>query len=222
MLLCGHNHHLGRKAELAVNIYQSWNRILFSFTKVDQSTGIGLPGAVFELRTGDGQAAVAESDACGKVQFEVQPCSTYHLTELSAPFNYARNERVFNVQVDQDGCVFFDYEPVVCPIVISNVPSGVRGTLVVTNYDTATGLRIPNAVFVLSLNGRAVQTLSAGLDGSVMFSQLSPGTYQLSQSVPSTGYGVNSSVWTVVVDNVGNVTVNSTPYYNFPVFNTRL
>ena len=104
---------------------------VFTFYIIDESTGLGIPGAVFELTPVNGCAepnvvngcgATEISDADGIVRFPAERCTVYTLTEISLPAAYIANTRSYRVMTDRCGCLFVDCKPVQC-LVITGVPS---------------------------------------------------------------------------------------------------
>ena len=100
---------------------------VFSFTKLDETTGLGIPGAVFELRPtngSEGAAMTVISNADGFVQFPVEPCIVYQLTEITPAAGYSASGRSYQVMLDSRGCLFIDCEPV-AQFVITNTSTAV-------------------------------------------------------------------------------------------------
>lgn len=80
----------------------------FCFYKLARDSGIGLPGATFELKSPDGAVLTGVSSADGLIYFTVEACVEYVLTEMTPPDGYAATGAQFTILVDMCGRLFVD------------------------------------------------------------------------------------------------------------------
>lgn len=191
---------------------------LLSVFKVDRNTGIGLPGAVFELRSSCGVPLTSVSDAMGLVQFSIIPCTDYILREISPPEGYAPITNSFRIFLNACGCLFVNGDPIK-RFVLLNRKTVITGSFTATKVNILTGLPLAGAGFTLSLNGQIIATATSTSEGAVSFTNLEPGTYQLTEGIVPSGYQPAPETLTVIVDANGNVSINNMPANGFRLTN---
>lgn len=188
---------------------------MFAFRKLDALTEIPLAGAEFQLSQNGTVVAAATSDTEGLVDFGVLEPDSYQLTESVTPSGYLPNGTIYQVVAGADGSITvegtaldgFRLENVRLPGFSFIKTSGV------------TGMVLADAVFELRQNGTLIQTSTSDISGSVSFSSLLPGSYQLTEIVSPPGYLPNSSIYQVAVSSSGSVIIDGVPYQEFGVVN---
>ena len=82
------------------------------------------------------------------------------------------------------------------------------------------GSAIPNAEFELThLGGGFVQSATSAIDGSVNFTDIAPGFYEMQETLTPGGYISNNAVYAVNVDFFGNVLIDGVDASQFIVYN---
>ena len=190
----------------------------FTFTKIDAATGLPLAGATFQLTSG-GSVFTATSNAAGIVNFgPLALNSTYTLQEIEAPDGYLPNSSTYTVAVSSDGVTTIDGQPIV-GYTISNTPAT---DLAFLKVDATTGLPLANAVFALAQGASIIDIVVSNDAGVVDFGIQPVGNYTMTEIVPPAGYGPNITVYSVVIDSSGGITINGIPLANFSVPNTAI
>ena len=173
--------------------------------KVNSTTGADVAGAVFELVNCCGCAVTAVTNAAGIAVFNVCPCNVYVLREVTAPAGFIPNDTVYCVEVD--ACRRIIVNGVVTnQITVENTP--ITGSFSAIKINAVTGAPLAGAVYTLSQNGTTISSTVSTAAGAVAFSGLAPGTYQLVETTPPTGFQTNTHVYTVIVALDGAVTID--------------
>jgi uncharacterized surface anchored protein len=191
-------------------------RFSFSITKVDAITGQVLPGAIFGLYSGGVLVAEALSNPNGTLTFNNIPPGGYTLQEIVPPPGYLPNPTVYSVAVNIDGTITINGFPAE-GFTIPNQPFVFKFSI--RKVDAATGAPLTGGLFGLFQGGTLIAEAVAGFDGIITFGGISSGTYTLRELVPPPGYAPNPSVFTVVVDVNGFVTIDGTPSGDFVIGN---
>ena len=181
----------------------------FTLKKNDSANNAGLGGAVFSLSMNGQIVRDAISDASGSLTFNGLKPGTYELTETTPPTGYQRNPTPRQVVVDVHGNVTIDGVPANNTI-IYNTPLS-TAHLSFTKTDASTGLPLAGAAFELS-NGSMVVSKA---NGAVDFGPLPAGTYTLKETSSPDGYTADQSIYTVVVSDDGNITIDGKPLSQF-------
>lgn len=168
-----------------------------------------MPGVGFTLYEDGTAISTVYSQALGIVDFGPLAFGTYTLRETVPPIDYEPNLNIYNVIVSSDGTTINGQPD--DGFVITNVPSGPSpGDFVLSfskynsSYDPVSG-----ATFTLYDNGTAIASATSGIDGTVNFGTLGPGTYTMVETASPPGYAPNSTVYTVRVDAIGIVTIDN-------------
>lgn len=194
---------------------------LFSFYKVDASTGAGLPNAEFALESPGGLTLTGVSDALGLVQFPIAPCTRYILTETAPPAGYAPLGASFQIFMDACGRLFVDGR-LTGRFVLSDGKLPVAGSFAAVKVNILTGLPLEGAEFTLSADGQTVATAVSTGAGDVAFSDVAPGAYRLEETVTPPGFQPSEALAVNVAED-GAATINGLPADGFrlpnvPVF----
>jgi len=191
---------------------------LFSFTvtKIDSLTSLPVAGAVFELSRNGTALGTATSSAAGLVTFAGLASGAYTMTETVTPTGYNPNPTVYSVVVAANGSVTIN-GVISTEVEIPNTP---LVTFLFTKIDADTELPLAGATFQLSQGGTPVDTATSSVTGAVSFENLAIGTYTLTEIVTPDGYEENTTVYTVVVDAAGTITVNGVVVEDFTIGNT--
>lgn len=71
-----------------------------------------------------------------------------------------------------------------------------------------TGEPIPGASYAIYKNGKVVETVTSGADGSLNFSSITPGCYQLEEVSAASGFQLDDQVHRIIVEPSGNVIID--------------
>lgn len=185
------------------------------FYKIDAETGAGLPGALFEIRSSGVIIASAYSEMNGRVCFDQLPPGTYVLAEVAPPPGYQPVQQQFIVTIDDMGNAYIDGIPAQ-DFRIANIRESVNpGSFTAIKIDTDSGERLSGAVYSLTSGGTVIATAVSDFAGRVTFSQLPPGAYVLTEVQAPPGYIPVQTSYTVIVSEIGTVTIDGIPANNF-------
>ena len=200
------------------NKYRNVSLVIY---KINSVTEVGIPGAVFELtacnaRDGcnacNGSTSIGTTDSNGLSIFYIEPCNTYMLREIDPPVGYAPTDHVFNIHVDACDCIFVD-GVLTSQLIIRNTPLLAAFTAIKVNI--IDGAPLPGATYILFLNSLEIASTVSNATGQVSFTNLSPGTYELVETIPPPGFQTNAERLTVVVAQDGSVTIMDQPANGF-------
>lgn len=190
-----------------------------TINKTDSVSGTGLAGAVFELIACNGFACGGTTDSNGLLIFFILTCNTYMLREVSPPQGYAPVDHVFNICVDACSCIFAD-GILTDRIDIADTVAAASFTAVKVNIEN--GMPLAGSLYTLYSGTTPVASASSTDTGSVTFSSLSPGTYELVETTPPPGFQSNPSRLPVEVAPNGSVTIVGEPANGFRLTNVPL
>ncbi len=206
--------HLHSKLNLFETVLQP---ISFSFLKLDTSTGRGLGGAVFALLDLEGeQIATATSRPDGRVTFFNVDKGNYTLTELQAPTGYYYGLGMFPVQVISRNNITIIGQPA-ADFRAYNTP---YSDLTVLKVDDV-GQPLAGGVFQL-VGPDSTLTLTTGTDGTAVFPRLEPGTYELTETQPPSGFQGDTTPHTVEVQYGGGMLIDDVEATSLTVTNTPI
>ena len=168
-------------------------------TKVNALTGHLLKGAEFSLTsTKDSkQSFVTVSDEEGKAYFKDIPVGTYELVETKAPrgFNEDKTPRTIEIVENRDGQATVKETVLNVPTIplIPLEPSKAVGSLKVNKINGSTGHLLEGAEFKLVSHVTGEEfTATTDETGSVLFSGLALGTYELTETKAPLGFKLDS------------------------------
>ena len=148
--------------------------------KIDAETGLGLQGAVFEIRTGEGtiirQNEVTDQQGYVKVDGLIE--GSYIVRETKAPNGYMLD--------DSDHHVVLRSGQTEVVLIENTKPGG----LVIYKIDAATKQPLEGAVFQLyDINDTPIGApVKTGKDGYARWADLTPGQYQVEEITAPDGY----------------------------------
>lgn len=87
-----------------------------------------------------------------------------------------------------------------------NQPEDVSFTIYVRNC--VTGEPISGASYAICKNGKVIETVTSGTDGSLNFSSIMPGCYQLAEVSAADGYQLDDKVHQIIVEPNGKVIID--------------
>ncbi|MDL2280663.1 hypothetical protein LJC10_02245 [Selenomonadales bacterium OttesenSCG-928-I06] len=191
-----------------------------TFCKIDGRSKRRLPGAVFELTSKDGAVKRAVSDYKGRVTFCIVPYERYALTEVEPPNGYSPNSFTYYITVSSSGKLYVNG---VCTsqLFIPNVIDRENFRFTINKIDSVTGAPLAGGEFTLYQNGSIVSTVVSNVNGGALFTDLKPGVYTMIETQSPYGYQRNPTVYTVVVDAFGKVTINGQTAQGFTVTNAE-
>ncbi len=189
--------------------------------KIDVADYSTLQGAIFELRNADGSVADTQTtDANGVINFANIKPGTYTLVETKAPDGYKLPSINYAVEVDKNGVVKVNgtvYETIV---ICNEQEKEVNGNLKLNKVDSYDNSVLPGAVFELrNEDGTVADTQTTDANGTLSFADIKPGTYTLAETKAPDGYELSTTVYNVVVDSKGVVSVDGTPSESITVKN---
>ncbi|MFV0560738.1 MAG: SpaA isopeptide-forming pilin-related protein [Enterococcus sp.] len=186
--------------------------------------GTALAGAEFSLEGGSlTEPITATSTAEGEVSFSepLEP-GTYTLTETKAPTGFTNTDGPWTVVIGTDksvvitdkdgkevysGTAAFDAEEQVFTISGPTIVNTIKDFELIVNKKDQDGNALTGATF--QLEGENYQQTVVGTDSSQFtFTELRPGTYELTETVTPEGFQGLEGTITVVIDENGNVTID--------------
>lgn len=188
-----------------------------SFTKIDSISRLPVAGATFAILQNGVEIKRASSNAAGQIDFGSLVPGDYTLSEVSPTPGYLSQTTIYPVVVTSSGEVMVNGMDIQS-FQVTNTPFPNFSLTKINNG----GLPLENAVFTLSQNGTVIQTQTTDQNGIATFLSLSPGTYQLEETVPPPGYQSNATINTIVVSETGMITVNGSSVDNVTITNTPL
>lgn len=175
-------------------------------TKVNALTGHLLKGAEFTLTSieDDKQSFVTTSNEEGKAYFKNIPVGTYDLVETKAPSGFKKDttSRKIEIVENKDGKATVKETVLNMPTIplIPLEPSKPVGSLKVNKINGITGHLLEGAEFKLvsPVTGEEF-TATTDATGSVLFSGLALGTYELTETKAPLGFKLDSLPQTVEI-----------------------
>lgn len=179
----------------------------FTAVKQNSATGAPLAGAVFELREGTMVIGTTTSDSNGLVAFENILPGTYTLVETVVPPGFTATQTRYTVVVSEDGSITINNLPAT-GYILGNTPFASTPSITITTVDTQTQLPLAGAVFSLTSGIGTVLQKTTDSTGMVVFNNLAPGSYTLTETSAPVGYLPNTTVYQIFVTNNGSVTID--------------
>ena len=158
--------------------------------KVEAGTGLPLAGAVFEVKTPEGDTlGTYGSDTQGRVRLSLKESGTYVVTEVTPPAYYlpaAEPTQTVTVRYGE-----------VARLTFANAP---YGDLRLEKLDAADGRGLPGArVQIRHIESGATYTGLTEAAGVCRFESLRPGAYEIRELAAPAGYNLDPQVYTVNV-----------------------
>ena len=156
-----------------------------SILKTDSVTGAALAGAHFKLTDSSG-AILKEGDtgSDGTLTFTGIPIGIYYLTETAAPNGYVLDSTPVTVEITTGGQTVSK--------TFVNTPA--VGSIVITKTDSATGATLPGVHFKLAdANGSTIKEGDTDSNGTLSFTNVPLGNYQLIETATVDGYVLDST-----------------------------
>ena len=186
--------------------------------KTDALTGAPLAGAVFELLQNGTAVQSVSTGNDGSAKFSSISPGTYTLVETRQPPGYRPITQEYSIVVYEDGSVKVD-GVLTDTLQIQNDP--LLSNVSFTKIDAQTGSPLAGAVFEILEDQTAVAQAVSDTAGKVDFGELPQGTFTVREVEPPDGYAPITSIFTVIVDAEGNVTIDGAPAEEFTVPNMR-
>ena len=82
------------------------NKNGLTFNVVDNNTGYGIDGAIFELKQNGKTVSVATSKLGGTIKFKTVFPGNYILSQLTAPEGYIKDNKNYNIFIDRNYILF--------------------------------------------------------------------------------------------------------------------
>ena len=154
------------------------------------SIGISLPGAHFSIRTADGGPNWTDTfitGADGTYRIALPRAGTYIITEEKAPDGYV-------IDVDGFGNNQITVEVAKGENKTIEVPNDKKGALIIIKRDAQDKSHLPGATFeVTNIDTHEKKSGVTGADGSVTFTDLTPGDYRVEEMSPPQFYELDEN-----------------------------
>lgn len=166
-----------------------------TISKVDVTTGKGIPGATIEVlnETKDKVIASGKSDSNGKFTFNRPSDGKYWFHETVAPNGYVLNEEMFTFTV-KNGKITGD------DTITNEHPS-------ISKVDATDAKGVPGATIEI-LNEDKTKVIASGVtdaNGKFYFDRPAEGKYWFHETVAPNGYILNEEMFTFTVDKNGAI-----------------
>lgn len=167
-----------------------------TISKVDATTGKGIPGATIEVlnETKNEVIASGKSDSNGKFTFNRPSDDKYWFHETVAPNGYVLNEEMFTFTVDKNGAIHGD------DTITNEHPS-------ISKVDATDAKGVPGATIEI-LNEDKTKVIASGVtdaNGKFYFDRPEAGKYWFHETVAPKGYVLNEEMFTFTVDKNGAI-----------------
>lgn len=160
-------------------------------TKVDATTKDKLAGAEFIISNGAVSYKVGPTGNDGMATLGNLPIGTYTLTEAKAPTGYALSTKETVVTIAKDQ---------VTPLTVENTKLPTTGDLKLVKVDAANKTTLlAGATFTIA-DGVTTKEVTTNSQGEAMLTDLTAGTYVVTETKAPTGYVLNSTPQTIRVE----------------------
>ena len=188
--------------------------------KIDSTTGRYLPGAEFALSNNQtGEVTAGITDGRGTLVFSpIQP-GVYTLAEIRPPAGFEPHPIVHTITVENNGSVLIDGTQN-DSLIVYDIPYLIPGALTVRKSDYYTALPLYGAEFTLTnIQTGAATIVVSDPQGYAVFGSIQPGAYLLAETQPPAGYEPYTTIYSVTVENNGEVFVDGSPSNDIVVRN---
>ncbi|MBE6752858.1 MAG: Cna B-type domain-containing protein [Ruminococcaceae bacterium] len=194
-----------KKYSLTINKTNGTNALPGAQLTLTNVAGASLKGAKFNGNeiTADGASYTFTTDGNAAVFTDLLEGS-YTLSEDSAPAGYKKAADM-GITLDSDKPVTMVDEPIVITII---------------KKDSTSGEQISGATFRLSNTNGYSKELTTDSEGVITFTDLTPGSYTLTEVAPPAGYTKDFADITFTVDEYGNVSGDAFTGSTATVYNT--
>ena len=180
------------------------------FTATDSTGNIELKGAEFALVQNDSVKYTYTSDSDGAVYFIGIEPGTYILKETAAPAGYEKSDETravvvmknSNIKIDGSSTNSFN------GYIFKHEKKSNKFSFKKTDPE---GKGLSGAVFGLYKGDSVEYSATSATDGTIIFSDILPGTYTLKEKTAPTGYEKSEKTYPVVVSEDMNITINGAP-----------
>ncbi len=159
--------------------------------KIDKQNGYSLQGVTmcFEQIDGD-YKTTAVTDHAGMIQFNADklPLGTYKVYEVATKPGYVLDTTPQTVNWDGKEDVVLTFENVRKP------------TLIISKKDSYTHFNLPEATFAVYKDGQLVATVTTDDNGLAYATDLTPGYYEVKETVAPEGYTLNPETYGINID----------------------
>ena len=174
--------------------------------KIDEHTGEGLAGVVYEVKDSDGKpVCTLTTNRVGYAESDYLPAGTYYLREIEAPAGYIISDEVYSVTITMGNT-----EPVVIQI------TNRKNEVIISKFDIASSEPLAGAAFSIhDANGELFASGVTDENGEIRLSGLPAGQYTFVETAAPSGYILSEHIYEFSVDEHGNIS-GSTAAYNEP------
>jgi|GEM_PF-291223 len=174
--------------------------------KIDEHTGEGLEGVVYEVKDADGKlVCTLTTNRVGYAESDYLPAGTYYLKEIEAPAGYIISDEVYSVTITMGNT-----EPVVIQI------TNRKNEVIISKFDIANSEPLAGAAFsIYDASGELFASGVTDENGEIRLSGLPAGRYTFVETAAPSGYILSEHIYEFSVDEHGTVS-GSTAAYNEP------
>ncbi|MBR3298536.1 MAG: hypothetical protein IKI64_04960 [Clostridia bacterium] len=174
--------------------------------KIDEHTGEGLAGVVYEVKDSDGKpVCTLTTNRVGYAESDYLPAGTYYLKEIEAPAGYIISDEVYSVTITTGNS-----EPVVIQI------TNRKNEVIISKFDIASSEPLAGAAFsIYDANGELFASGVTDENGEIRLSGLPTGRYTFVETAAPSGYILSEHIYEFSVDEHGNIS-GSTAAYDEP------
>ncbi|GHU80099.1 hypothetical protein FACS1894191_4510 [Clostridia bacterium] len=159
-------------------IFRNMPKPKLLITKIDEATGIRLPGAVFRVaERGSAEYAEVTTGSDGTVLLENMSASWYQVTEIRSPSGYLLDSTAHDIELIAGETA---------QLVVSNLK---QPTLTIRKIDEQTGAGIEGVVLRVTKEGAMeYRDVTTGKDGVITLSGMAPGWVTIVEQKSKDGY----------------------------------
>ncbi|MBR5949580.1 MAG: hypothetical protein IKZ82_13195 [Clostridia bacterium] len=174
--------------------------------KIDEHTGEGLEGVVYEVKDADGKlVCTLTTNRVGYAESDYLPAGTYYLREIEAPAGYIISDDVYSVTITTENA-----DPVVIQI------TNRKNEVIISKFDIANSEPLAGAAFsIYKANGELFASGVTDENGEIRLSGLPAGNYTFVETAAPSGYILSEHIYEFSVDEHGTIS-GSTAAYDEP------
>ena len=174
--------------------------------KIDEHTGEGLAGVVYEVKDSDGKpVCTLTTNRVGYAESDYLPAGNYYLKEIEAPAGYIISDEVYSVTITMGNS-----EPVVIQI------TNRKNEVIISKLDIANTEPLAGAAFsIYDASGELFASGVTDENGEIRLSGLPAGRYTFVETAAPSGFILSEHIYEFSVDEHGNI-IGSTAAYNEP------
>lgn len=168
-------------------VWENTRDITLTIVKVDEQSGVSLPGAVFDVYA-DGKyfTSVTTNDAGEAYVSGIKEEAYIEVVETAAPPGYVLDRTSHGIHIDP-------YDPTSEDDPVLVVTNRARPALRIVKYDAQTMQPLSDTTFEVYHDGSLLGEYTTDGNGEIFLYDLDPGTYLISEIAAKDSYVVNST-----------------------------